>query len=206
MEATSYFNFLQREIHSVVFATLDEQNRPATCVIDLMLADENGLYFLTAKGKAFYSRLKRNPFVSLTGVRGKDTLSSQFITLRDKVREIRRGRLAEIFSANPYMAEIYPQEASRAALTVFQLYTGSGEYFDLSQTPVFRESFSFGEADTPKTGYFINQNCTGCQRCLAVCPQKCIDASAHPMRIVHQHCLHCGSCLAVCPYGAVEKA
>ncbi len=44
---------LQQDIHSVVFAATDEQNLPVTCVIDIMLADKNGLYFLTAKGKAF---------------------------------------------------------------------------------------------------------------------------------------------------------
>ena len=44
---------LQSDIHSVVFATLDEHGLPQTCVIDLMLADDDGLYFLTAKGKSF---------------------------------------------------------------------------------------------------------------------------------------------------------
>jgi len=48
-----YLHMLQQEMHSVVFATINEQGRPVTCAIDLMLADENGLYFLTAKGKSF---------------------------------------------------------------------------------------------------------------------------------------------------------
>lgn len=50
---------LQRDIHTVVFATVDEKGLPQTCVIDLMLADEGGLYFLTARGKSFYGRLMR---------------------------------------------------------------------------------------------------------------------------------------------------
>ena len=45
--------YKRQDIHSVVFAATDEQNLPVTCVIDIMLADKNGLYFLTAKGKAF---------------------------------------------------------------------------------------------------------------------------------------------------------
>ena len=38
-----------------------------TCVIDLMLSDEDGLYFLTARGKSFYERLTARPFAALTG-------------------------------------------------------------------------------------------------------------------------------------------
>ena len=53
MTTQEILNILQSDIHSVVFATLDEHGLPQTCVIDLMLADDDGLYFLTAKGKAF---------------------------------------------------------------------------------------------------------------------------------------------------------
>lgn len=50
MTTQEILNTLQSDIHSVVFATLDEYGLPQTCVIDLMLADDDGLYFLTAKG------------------------------------------------------------------------------------------------------------------------------------------------------------
>lgn len=66
MRAEKYLQLLQQDIHSVIFATTDGQNLPVTCVIDIILADKNGLYFLTAKGKAFYSHLKAHPFISLT--------------------------------------------------------------------------------------------------------------------------------------------
>ena len=59
MTATEVLQYLQREIHSTVAATVDDDGLPATCAIDVMDADENGLYFLTARGKGFYSRLKR---------------------------------------------------------------------------------------------------------------------------------------------------
>ena len=65
MTVHDIFNILQKDIHSAVFATLDENGLPQTCVIDLMLADESGLYFLTAKGKSFYDRLTARPFVAL---------------------------------------------------------------------------------------------------------------------------------------------
>ena len=81
MSAEKYLRMIQQDIHSVVFATTDENHFPVTCVIDIMLSDKDGLYFLTAKGKAFYERLKNQPLISFTGMKGTDTLSSKSITL-----------------------------------------------------------------------------------------------------------------------------
>ena len=50
MTTQEILNILQSDIHSVAFATLDEHGLPQTCVIDLMLTDDDGLYFQTAKG------------------------------------------------------------------------------------------------------------------------------------------------------------
>ena len=36
--------------------------------IDMMDSDERGLYFLTAKGKGIYQRLKRTGYISLTAM------------------------------------------------------------------------------------------------------------------------------------------
>lgn len=58
MTIQEYFSFIVNEIHSTVVATVDADGLPMTCAIDIMDFDENGLYFLTAKGKAFYDRLK----------------------------------------------------------------------------------------------------------------------------------------------------
>lgn len=33
-------------------------------MIDIMLTDENSLYFITAKGKAFYAQLMENPYMA----------------------------------------------------------------------------------------------------------------------------------------------
>lgn len=205
MRAEKYLQILQQDIHSVIFATTDEQNLPVTCVIDIMLADKNGLYFLTAMGKAFYGRLKAHPFISLTGLEGTDTMHSKSITLRGEVREIGQERLIEIFNHNPYMAEIYPNKESRSALTVFQIYKGSGEFFDLSCRPIFREKFTFGGMESHTTLFFITEKCKGCKLCFHVCPQKCIDTSGCPAQIQQEHCLHCGKCKDICPQQAVER-
>ena len=45
MTPQSILQILQSEIHSVVFATLDEQGLPQTCVIDLMLRRRTAFIF-----------------------------------------------------------------------------------------------------------------------------------------------------------------
>ncbi len=205
MTTLDIFQVLQYDIHSTVFATVDEKGLPQTCVIDLMLADENGLYFLTAKGKSFYDRLTARPFVALSGMKGSDTLSTVAISVRGAVRSIGKERLAEIFEQDPYMAKIYPTEKSREALEVFQIYKGEGEYFDLSQLPPYRQSFAFGGEEVHATGYRINaEKCIGCQGCHSVCPQGCVSNTI-PRKIDQSHCIHCGNCFRICPVKAVER-
>mgnify|MGYP002869222775 CR=1 FL=1 len=108
-----------------------------------------------------------------------------------------------LFEKNPYMNEIYPTADSQKALTVFQLYEGSGEWFDLSKKPIERESFSFGGAANLTNGYFVTADCIGCGSCLPDCPQSCIDMTDGKVIIRQEHCLHCGNCAAICPAGAV---
>ena len=48
----NYLKYLVEEIHTTVVATVDDTGLPVTAAIDMMNYDEDGLYFLTAKGKA----------------------------------------------------------------------------------------------------------------------------------------------------------
>ena len=114
-------------------------------------------------------------------------------------------RIPELFDKNPYMHQIYPTEESMKALTVFQIYEGSGEWFDLSRKPIERASFTFGGAEKKTEGYFITDSCIGCGSCVAVCPQDCIRQDSIPFRIEQEHCLHCGNCMTACPVGAVVR-
>lgn len=203
MTAAEILRYLQQEIHTTVAATVGKDGLPVTCAIDMMDADQNGLHFLTAKGKGFYHRLKEKGYLALTGMKGEDTLSCTAISVRGKVRELGGGMLPRLFQKNPYMKEIYPTPESQRALTVFQLYEGSGEWFDLSKKPIERFSFSFGKAEAAPEGYFITDACTGCRACKGVCPQNCIDFTAVPAVIQQVHCLHCGNCMEACPQKAV---
>ena len=183
---------------------MDDEGLPVTAAIDMMDCDENSLYFLTAKGKGFYDRLNKRGFLALTAMKGKDTMSSVAVSIRGKVRELGSDKIPALFAKNPYMREIYPTEESMQALTVFQIYEGTGEWFDLSKKPIERASFTFGGAAQKPEGYFITDACIGCGSCATVCPQNCINAESIPYVIEQEHCLHCGNCMEACPVGAVE--
>ena len=92
----------------------------------MMLLDDKGIYFLTAKGKAFYAQLMEQGYIALSAT--KDKIS---ISLRGKIKNIGSEKLNEIFEKNTYMQSIYPGD-TRDALEVFCLYEAEGEYFDIS--------------------------------------------------------------------------
>ena len=205
METKDYLNYVVHEIHRTIVATVDDEGLPVTAAIDMMDCDDNSLYFLTAKGKGFYDRLIRRQFLAFTAMKGEDTMSTVAVSIRGKVRELGYDRIPELFEKNPYMHQIYPTEESMKALTVFQIYEGSGEWFDLSRKPIERASFTFGGADKKAEGYFITDSCIGCGSCVAVCPQDCIRQDSIPFQIEQEHCLHCGNCMTACSVGAVAR-
>ena len=204
MEAKKIFDYLKSAIHTVIMATNDDNGNPVTCAVDIMDYDENGLYFLTAKGKNFYSRLKKNGYLSLTGINGEDTMSRVAVTVCGKVKEVGSERLKRLLDKNSYMYEIYPTECSRSALTVFYIYKGNGEWFDLSKKPIERYSFSFGSEDLKEVGYFITDKCNACGKCLTVCPQNCVEINVKA-DIWRENCLNCGNCIDICPLKAVIR-
>lgn len=215
--ANRYLAMLEKEIHSVVCATADEENKPVTRVIDIMLSDERTFYFLTAKGKNFYRQLMNHKFIALTGMTGGEGLDrtqasmhTKAVSIRGSVECIGAEKLEEIFIKNPYMAEIYPTEKSKEALVVFRMTEGKGEFFDLSTKPITSESFAVGDAEQIEDPgirglYCITKACTGCGKCLTVCPQNCIQQDGSSFKIDPQHCLHCGNCLVNCPVKAVIR-
>ena len=205
METKDYLNYVVHEIHRTIVATVDDEGHPVTAAIDMMDCDDNSLYFLTAKGKSFYDRLVKRQFLAFTAMKGEDTMSTVAVSIRGKVRELGYEMIPQLFEKNPYMHQIYPTEESMKALTVFQIYKGSGEWFALSRKPIERASFTFGGADKKVEGYFITDNCIGCRSCVAVCPQDCIRQDSIPLRIEQEHCLHCGNCMTACPVGAVVR-
>lgn len=200
METSDYLRILVEDIHSAIIATIGDDGRPVTRAIDLMLWDDRGVYFLTARGKAFFDQITAQGFVALTAVKDKRAVS-----LRGWVENIGSEKREEIFEKNPYMQLIYP-EGTRDVLDVFRLYKAEGSYFDISDpSRVYRDTVSIGGARTNHGGYSIGYACIGCGRCAHVCPQDCIDVSDVPAVIDQHRCLHCGQCVDACPVGAITR-
>lgn len=101
MTATEILKFLQEEIHTTVAATVDDNGLPVTCAIDMMDADKDGLYFLTAKGKSFYNRLIKKEYIALADMKGADTMSCAAVSVWGNVRELGNGLLSRLFQKNP---------------------------------------------------------------------------------------------------------
>ena len=200
MTAQDYMKILVEDLHSAVVSTIGDDGHPETRTIDMMLWDDKGVYFLTAKGKNFYKQLMEQKYLALAAVKDKKSIS-----LRGRIRNIGTRKLNEIFEKNPYMKEIYP-EGTRSPLEIFLLYEGSGEYFDISvPSHVVRDAFSVGSGTVRRSGYYVGADCIGCKLCYSVCPQKCIDISKKPVEINQNRCLRCGKCAQICPKQTIEK-
>lgn len=199
VDATYYLSIL-RDIRDVSFATVNEEGKPTVRVIDVMLVDGDVLYFVAARGKAFYRDVVRTRYVAIVGF----SRDYKMIRLAGDVEKPKNQQelIDQAFEENPSMNELYPGE-SRYILDVFSLSQGHGEYFDLSVLPIFRQSFRLGDGTVPPQGFTITERCTGCKRCLEACPQHCISPGS-PYRIHTENCLHCGLCLERCPAAAVE--
>ena len=53
--------------------------------------------------------------------------------------------------------------------------------------------------------YQVSDDCTGCQRCYAVCPNNAINISEVPVRIMQENCWRCGNCYEACPAEAIRR-
>ena len=114
METAEILRILREEIHSAVFATVDEQGLPATRVIDIMLTDEDSLYFITAKGKAFYRQLTDRKYAAVSGMtQGKGSLERKAV-LHWRYSACMRGRANILTSQqNPWCGILFPWAAHR---------------------------------------------------------------------------------------------
>lgn len=200
MSGFEYVRMLVEEIHSTTVATIGADGHPQTRIIDMMYFDEEGIYFLTAKGKLFYEQLMEQKYVAVSATKDKKAVS-----LRGTIQNVGKKHLDLIFEKNTYMQKIYPGE-TREALEVFCISKATGEYFDISNpSAIVREKIIIGDATSSTIGYYVGDGCIGCKLCYSVCPQKCIDISKKPVEIVQNHCLHCGRCMEICPKRAIQK-
>ena len=158
MTKMDYLKLLVDEIHSTTVATIGSDGHPQTRIIDMMYYDEEGVYFLTAKGKAFYDQLMEQQYVAISATKEKIAVS-----LRGRIKNIGKKNLDIMFERNPYMKKIYPGD-TKDAIEVFQLYEAQGEYFDISNpSNIVRNTITIGKAEAVQTGYFVGKDCMDCQ-------------------------------------------
>ncbi len=197
MQNNEYVTLL-RQLKSVSIASVDEFNNPHVRIIDIMFVEDNKLFFVTARGKNFHKNLTHNPKVAITAL----TKDYKMLKINGDVKKLGREHLDRVFEENPMMNEIYPDK-SRYILDVFCVYTGNGEFFDISVVPPTHKAFGIGDS----VGYierpFINDNCIDCGTCADSCPTSCI-AEGSPYVVDYTLCLNCGLCIEECPSEAIE--
>jgi uncharacterized pyridoxamine 5'-phosphate oxidase family protein/Pyruvate/2-oxoacid:ferredoxin oxidoreductase delta subunit len=204
MNAQNCLNIL-RKIKDVAFATVNDEGKPEVRIIDVMIVENEKLYFCTGRGKDFYKQLISKPEVAVTGLNRE----FQMVRLTGRAEKLTDQKfwIDRIFQENPAMNDVYPGE-SRYILEPFCISCGELEFFDLGKSPIYRESFVFGEEEAEKAvrlkGFRITDACIGCGKCMRGCPQQCI-VKGKPFQIQQEHCLHCGLCYENCPVQAIVK-
>lgn len=185
------------------FATVDSYGKPQVRNISAIHYEQQSLYFFTARGKAFCEELLSDGNVSILGY----TKYKEMIRLSAKAEKVsereQKKWMDQIFEEQPYLSNVYPDHTREIGI-IFCIKDAEIEYFNLGENPIFRESYTIGNADRTKKGYDISKNCIGCDNCRKNCPQRCIT-SGKPYQIIQKHCLHCGNCFEKCPVGAVKK-
>jgi uncharacterized pyridoxamine 5'-phosphate oxidase family protein/ferredoxin len=166
---------LLREVKSVAVATLNS-GTPDVRIADVMLAERDGLYFITARGKPYYRQIRENPKLAICG------MDKNYVSVR-VVGDIQfcndRNTVDKIFEHNPI--------------------------FDLSMEPPLRTRFAFGGETVNPPGYLITDKCTACGLCLDACPVGVISEGKVYL-IDGSHCLECGRCAEVCPEDAINPS
>lgn len=188
-----------RDVKDAAFATVDEKGLPQIRIIDIMLVENEKIYFCTARGKDFYAQLMRDGHIAVTAV-NKDFQMVRLSGIAEKLTE-QKYWIDRIFKENPSMNNVYPKE-SRYILEPFCIANANIEFFDLGKEPIHRENFTIGNHKEQKKGYEISASCIECGKCSKICPQQCIQIGK-PFKINQHHCLHCGLCFENCPIKAI---
>ncbi|HIY56743.1 MAG TPA: pyridoxamine 5'-phosphate oxidase family protein [Candidatus Tetragenococcus pullicola] len=132
MEIEDIMDILQNKMKVAVFATVDEENKPHARHVTIGVANKHGIFFITHPKTNFYKQLEHNQNVAVTGLLEEDYLV-QVIRIEGVVRKVGRERLEELLAGNPYVENVYPKEADRQSVQVFQLFKGDGFYHSLTQ-------------------------------------------------------------------------
>lgn len=142
MELIDILKILQDDVKVGIFATVDKDGKPHARPINIGVANEEGIFFMTSPKTHFYAQLQDNPNVAITVLK-QDEYLIQVMRIEGQVRPLGRERLQEVLKDNPFVKHVYPTDSDIAAVQVFQLYTGQLFYHSLTQG--HRYVFPIGE-------------------------------------------------------------
>lgn len=132
MKVNDIMRILQEDMKVAVVSTVDENGQPHARHINMGVANEDGVFFMTNPKTNFYQQLQGNRKVAITGFNEEGYLV-QVIRITGTVREVGKEGLEEVLKDNPYVERVYPEESDRNNVQVFHLYKGEGFYHSLSQ-------------------------------------------------------------------------
>lgn len=142
MTYVDYFSKL-KDMRVASFATVTKEGEPRNRMINIGVANEEGIFFMTSPKTDFYQQLQENPHVALTAFSQEQGV--QVITVEGKVRELGKDRLEEILKGNRFVKAVYPDQAERQLVRAFQIYEGRGYYRSL--TAGIKDLFEFNTVD-----------------------------------------------------------
>ena len=140
MTTKEILDMLYKDIHSVAVGTIDDHGHPFTAYMDIMRADETGIYVSTSKGKDLYRYLNTCGYVSISGMRGGDFFHSQMITFNGRIENIGPDLWEELLADNDYLYRIFPK-GTDTEHDVFRIHDGTGDFQDFSVMPFIRETY-----------------------------------------------------------------
>ncbi|MBG9977369.1 pyridoxamine 5'-phosphate oxidase family protein [Ruoffia tabacinasalis] len=144
MEYKKYLTLLQDDIGAAVFSTVDSEGLPQARYINVGVGNEKGIFFMTSPKTGFYQQLEAKPEVSITGM-AKSEKGIEVIRVSGSIRKVGKEHLKEILKDNPYVNDVYPDEADQQSVQAFQLFKGHGKYQHLQNKIV--EHFEFDVKD-----------------------------------------------------------
>lgn len=139
-----FLQLIPDAFQSVIFGTVDADGNPRTNVADIELKDGDWLIFATTYQKPFYQRLKNHPQISITALKGDETLNSVGFDLVGIATEVDRQYINQIFKQHPEMTQISSNHSERRSLLrPFAIQAIWGSIYDLRQNPIFQQHITF---------------------------------------------------------------
>ncbi|HCE77877.1 MAG TPA: hypothetical protein DEP61_03095 [Lachnospiraceae bacterium] len=144
MTKEKVLEILYKDMHTVSVGTLDDDGKPYVAFMDLMAADESGIYVFTSAKKRLHRYMSNHEFVSIAAMTHTDDFfNSQMITFNGRVENIGRDKLDGLLEKNPYLYKLFPSGSPEgiAGLDVFCMHDGELRYQDFSVKPFADETF-----------------------------------------------------------------